>query len=163
MHIECHWSSYSPREAIECYKHALLYADPLESIIHLKIAEIYDHDKVKDMKQAAYYHQQVVEISREKGMLDFPRSGLNPLLNFGSGLTVLHYSRSAFYVGRYHVQGGGGDWGLAREYLSEVAQSNAEEVAAAQDVLKDLDRRMVEAMAQQRVVAGPPSMFGLRK
>jgi hypothetical protein len=58
------------------------------------------------------------------------------------GLSILHYARSMYFVGRYHVLFGGGDWVLAHEYLSQVAQSNAEEVHYATEVLKELEKRM---------------------
>jgi hypothetical protein len=59
-------SSRRPREAIECLQHALLYADPLELTTNLKIADIFDQD-LHDHRQAALYHQRVVEASTRRG------------------------------------------------------------------------------------------------
>jgi hypothetical protein len=65
-----------------------------------------------------------------------------------TGLGVLHYARSAMYVARYHVLLGGRDLDVALDYLTAVAQSNAEEVAAAAELLK-------KAIALRAAVGGP--------
>jgi tetratricopeptide (TPR) repeat protein len=57
-----------PREAIECYNHALTYSDQYDSSIHLKIADIYDVD-LEEYAAAAAHHRRVVEISKAKGTL----------------------------------------------------------------------------------------------
>jgi anaphase-promoting complex subunit 8 len=136
-----------PREAIECYNHALLYADPYDAAIHLKIADIYYND-LEEYQAAAAHHRRVVEVSKAKG---FHYVLSLCLVSDGDdlGLSVLHYARSAYFVGRYHVLLGGNDWNLAYEYLSQVAQSNAEEVTYAIEVLKELERRMAAAKAMK--------------
>jgi anaphase-promoting complex subunit 8 len=53
-----------------------------------------------------------------------------------SGKDVLEYARSALYVARFHVLMGGNDLALARDYLSAIAASNAEEVGVASELLK---------------------------
>lgn len=46
------------------------------------------------------------------------------------------FARSLLYVARYHVDRGGGDIKRALTYTEKVAQSNAEEVSAAAELLK---------------------------
>ncbi|TDL17279.1 TPR-like protein [Rickenella mellea] len=107
-----------PREAIECYKRALIGADPRETPINLKLAKL--HDDVEEYAEAASYHQRVVEVSRAEGK------------------QVHVYSRSCIYVAQFHMEKGGKDLTLAKEYLERVATSNAEEVTQAAELLKRL-------------------------
>ena len=50
----------SPREAIECFKRALIGADPYETTIHLKLAKL--HDDTKQFAAAASYHRRVIDV-----------------------------------------------------------------------------------------------------
>ena len=63
--------SPSPREAIECFKRALLGAEPTESNIKLKLARLYDD--LGDKASAAAYHRRIAEneLAETKG---FPLS-----------------------------------------------------------------------------------------
>lgn len=48
------------REAIECFKRALISADPHEITIHLKLAKI--HRTLEEYAESAAYHRGVVEV-----------------------------------------------------------------------------------------------------
>jgi hypothetical protein len=52
---------------------------------------------------------------------------------------------------------GGNDWVLAHEYLSQVAQSNAEEVHYATEVLKELEKRMAAKASATLGQLPPPN------
>ena len=75
--------------------------------------------------------------------MSFPRpeesaeSTLTPV-PFLAEKPVPDWSKSAVYVARYHIQHGGGDQLLARQYLEYVASSNAEEVTQATELLRRL-------------------------
>lgn len=49
-----------PREAVECYKRALIPADPHEITINLKLAKI--HHTLGEYAEAVAYHRRVVEV-----------------------------------------------------------------------------------------------------
>ncbi|KZT11024.1 TPR-like protein [Laetiporus sulphureus 93-53] len=103
----CYEEMARPREAIQCLKRALIGADPLETIIHLKLAKLYND--LDEFAEAAAYHRHVVEVCR------------------AANKPVAEFAKSGVYVARYHVLHGGNDIGLAKEYLEIVASSNAEE------------------------------------
>jgi hypothetical protein len=56
---------------------------------------------------------------------------------YRSGKDITEYARSAVYVARYQLLGGG-DLDLARDYLTAIAQSNSEEVGQASELLKSI-------------------------
>ena len=49
-----------PREALECYKRALIPADPHEITINLKLAKI--HRMLDEHAEAVAYHRRVIEV-----------------------------------------------------------------------------------------------------
>ncbi|EIW82916.1 cell division control protein 23 [Coniophora puteana RWD-64-598 SS2] len=108
------------REAIECLKRALLGADPHETIITLKLAKL--HEELDELTDAANYHQRIVQVCQEDAR------------------PVPDYAKSAVFVAHYHMGIEGGDVLLAKEYLEKVAQSNAEEVSRASEMLKRLEQ-----------------------
>ena len=52
----------APREAMECFKRALIGADPYETTIHLKLAKL--HNDLDEFAEAASYHRRVVDVCR---------------------------------------------------------------------------------------------------
>lgn len=58
-----HWFD-SPREAIECYKRALISSDVNESVLCLKLARL--HLMLDEKAEAAAYHRRVVEYCQDK-------------------------------------------------------------------------------------------------
>ncbi|KAH9929513.1 TPR-like protein [Epithele typhae] len=104
------------REAVECLRRALIGADPQETLIHSKLAKL--HNDLEEFAEAAAYHRRIVEVCR------------------AAQKPVPEWAKSAIYVARYHVQHGGGDLTLARQYLEFVSGSNAEEVTQATEMLR---------------------------
>ncbi|KAG6832599.1 hypothetical protein H0H92_014435 [Tricholoma furcatifolium] len=94
------------REAVECLKHALIPADPHEITINLKLAKL--HFALEEPAEAMAYHRRIVE----------------------------DYARSSLEVAEYQMRIANGDLDLARDYLERVANSNAEEVGRAAELLK---------------------------
>ena len=105
-----------PREAIECYKRALLGTDISSTSISSRLAKLYD--EIEDTQLALSYHQTIIDIS----LVD--------------NKPIHTFAKSLLYVARYHVEMGGGDVKKALTYLEKVAQSNAEEVGPASELLK---------------------------
>ncbi|KAJ6499955.1 hypothetical protein C8R47DRAFT_1183941 [Mycena vitilis] len=103
------------REAAECFKRALITADPHEITINLKLANLYG--SMQDYPESVAYHRRVVEVCQANGrpIQDFAKSSLK---------VSEHYLRT------------NGDLILAREYLTTVAASNVEEVVRAAELLK---------------------------
>ncbi|TBU33911.1 TPR-like protein [Dichomitus squalens] len=129
------------REAIECLRRALIGADPEETVIHLKLAKL--HNDLEEYAEAAAYHRRIVEVCR------------------AAQKPVPEWSKSAVYVARYHIQHGGGDLDLARQYLLLVSTSNAEEVNQANELLRRYlpaaTLRQQQQNAQVRAASeGPP-------
>ncbi|XP_006461139.1 hypothetical protein AGABI2DRAFT_221677 [Agaricus bisporus var. bisporus H97] len=104
------------REAIECYKRALIPADPHEININLKLANLYW--SLDELPEAVAYHRRVVEVCQ---------ANLRP---------IQEYAKSCLQVAEYHMGISGGDLYLAKEYLERVASSNAEDVMKATELLK---------------------------
>ncbi|KAF8973218.1 hypothetical protein BDZ97DRAFT_1936102 [Flammula alnicola] len=113
------------REAVECYKRALIPADPHEITINLKLAKI--HRTLEEHSEAVAYHRRVVEVCQ---------ADLRPIQD---------YAKSSLEVAEYEMRIPDGDLVLAREYLEQVAASNAEDVGRATDLLK-----LVKTMIQNR-------------
>ncbi|KAF7361838.1 hypothetical protein MVEN_00528300 [Mycena venus] len=103
------------REAVECFKRALITADPHEITINLKLANLYG--TMQDHTESVAYHRRVVEVCQANGrpIQDFAKSSVR---------VAEHYLRT------------NGDLLLAREYLTTVAASNVEEVVRAAELLK---------------------------
>lgn len=115
----------SPREAIECYKRALLGSEATSTSISTRLAKLYD--EIEDTHSAASYHQQIIDVSLLESR------------------PVHAFAKSLLYVARYHVDRGGGDVKRALAYVEKVAGSNAEEVGAASEML----RRMVGVKVEE--------------
>ncbi|KAJ7096257.1 hypothetical protein C8R44DRAFT_371949 [Mycena epipterygia] len=105
-------------EAVECFKRALITADPHEITINLKLANLYD--SMQDHVESVAYHRRVVEVCQANGrpIQDFAKSSLKVAEN---------YLRT------------NGDLLLARDYLTAVAASNVEEVVRAAELLKTVN------------------------
>ena len=54
------------REAIECFKRALIGADPRETNLNYKLARL--HDEIEEYAEAAAYHRRVYDIIRADGV-----------------------------------------------------------------------------------------------
>ncbi|KAJ7045580.1 hypothetical protein C8F04DRAFT_1065361 [Mycena alexandri] len=109
------------REAVECFKRALITADPHEITINLKLANLYD--AMQDEAESVAYHRRVVEVCQANG---------RPVQDFAkSSIKVAEYQLSAV-----------GDLLLATDYLTTVAASNVEEVGRAAEVLKAVGAAM---------------------
>ncbi|KLO15382.1 TPR-like protein [Schizopora paradoxa] len=117
----CYEEMMRPLEAIECLKRALLGADPSEIQIKLKLARLYDD--IEDREAAVRNHQLVINICVDENR------------------PIHTYARSCVYIARYYMESGG-DLILARAYLDRVANSNAEEVNAATELLRKLNSQM---------------------
>ncbi|KAF8910365.1 hypothetical protein CPB85DRAFT_1305624 [Mucidula mucida] len=110
------------REALECYRRALIPSNPHETNVHLKLAKV--HAELGEDEEAIAYHRRVVEISQ------------------ANGREVLQYAKSAIEVAQHQMRSPSGDLSLAREYLALVASSNSEDVEVASDLLKLLKKTM---------------------
>ncbi|KAF7376203.1 Anaphase-promoting complex subunit 8 [Mycena sanguinolenta] len=103
------------REAAECFKRALITADPHEITINLRLANLYN--TMQDYPESVAYHRRVVEVCQ------------------ANGRSIQDFAKSSVRVAEHHLQTNG-DLILAREYLTAVAASNVEEVARAAELLK---------------------------
>jgi anaphase-promoting complex subunit 8 len=84
------------------------------------------YHELEEPFESAAYHRRCVEISQRVG---------KPLGE---------YSKSMFYVAEYErSRGKEGDWGLAREYLDRLANSNVEEVTQATELLRKMRTEMI--------------------
>ncbi|CAA7261631.1 unnamed protein product [Cyclocybe aegerita] len=117
------------REAIECYNHALITADPHEITIRLKLAKI--HRTLLESAEAVAYHRRVIEVCQAE-----PRP-------------IHDYAKSCLEVAEYEMNIPNGDLALAKEYLNLVATSNAEDVGRAAELLKDVKSRLEERAVLQ--------------
>ncbi|THH20397.1 hypothetical protein EW146_g945 [Bondarzewia mesenterica] len=118
------------REAVECFKRALLGADVNETYINLRLAKL--HEDMDQCAEAAAYHCRVIDVCR---------ATLKP---------VADYAKSLVFVARYHFEKGGGDLQLAREYLEKVSASNSEEADRASDLLKKVKTAIEAAKTQEQ-------------
>ncbi|KAJ6586986.1 hypothetical protein DFH09DRAFT_1142190 [Mycena vulgaris] len=103
------------REAVECFKRALITADSHEITINLKLANLYD--SMQDHVESVAYHRRVVEVCQANG---------RPIQDF---------AKSSLKVAEHNLRTNG-DLLLARDYLKTVAASNVEEVVRAAELLK---------------------------
>ncbi|KAF8210340.1 hypothetical protein K438DRAFT_1710994 [Mycena galopus ATCC 62051] len=106
------------REAVECFKRALITADPHEITINLRLANLYG--AMQDHTESVAYHRRVVEVCQANG---------RPIQDF---------AKSSLRVAEYHLRTNG-DLLLAREYLTTVAASNVEDVVRAAELLKTVN------------------------
>lgn len=109
---------FRPREAISCFKRALLGQDARESTLNLRIAGL--HELLEERAEAAAYHRRCVE------------------LGVAEGRPVSDYAKNCMYVIRYNIAWGGGNVKLAKEYAEKIAGSNVEESAIAAEYLRKL-------------------------
>lgn len=125
----------SLREAVECYKRALIPADPHEITINLKLAKL--HRSLEEHAEAVAYHRRVVEVCQADCE--------HPSLSWRSAKYIYYrlivrpiqdYAKSSLEVAEYHMRTPDGDLILARDYLEQVAASNAEDVGRASELLK---------------------------
>lgn len=127
------------REAVECYKRALLGADVNESTISLKLAKLYDD--LKEQKEAADYHMRVIHVcraTRESSRCGPPTPFPNPFAE----KMLAEYAKSCIYVARFQFQTGG-DLDLAKDLLDKVAGSNAEDANEAAELVKKVNAAIV--------------------
>ncbi|KAJ7287468.1 hypothetical protein C8J57DRAFT_1283989 [Mycena rebaudengoi] len=103
------------REAVECLKRALIPADSHEISINLKLAEIYS--TLQEPDESAAYHRRVVEVCQ------------------ANGRSIGDFAKSSLKVAEYQLRTSG-DLFLARDLLTAVAASNAEDVVKAAEMLK---------------------------
>ncbi|KAF8664373.1 hypothetical protein AX16_000744 [Volvariella volvacea WC 439] len=116
-------------DAIECFKRALITADPHEINIKLRLARL--HRILNRRAESVVYHRKVVEVCQ---------ADLRP---------VQDYAKSCLEVAEYQMQIPDGDLLLAREYLERVASSNAEDVARAAELLKAVKEAIVAKAASE--------------
>lgn len=122
----CYEELARPREAIECYKRALISSDVNESVLCLKLARL--HLMLDEKAEAAAYHRRVVEYCQDKNR------------------PIAEYAKSCLEVAEYNITLQHGNLGLAKSLLDKVAASNSEEVVRATDMLKRLREREMESM-----------------
>ncbi|KAI5121571.1 hypothetical protein M0805_000751 [Coniferiporia weirii] len=115
----CYEEMGRPREAIECLERARLGADPNDTTLGTRLAKLFD--EIEDYRSAAGYHQHIVDTSLYENKPTF------------------QFARSLIYVARFHLDRGGGDLERARQYAERVAQSSAEEVGAAKELLRRIE------------------------
>ncbi|THU95653.1 TPR-like protein [Dendrothele bispora CBS 962.96] len=109
------------REAIECYKRALIPAGPDEIILNQALARIYRN--LGEHAEAVGYHRRIVEVCQ------------------ADERHIAEYAKSSLEVAEYELNSGG-NLQLARELLQRVAKSNVEEVVRATDMLKSVNQAM---------------------
>ncbi|KAG7098625.1 hypothetical protein E1B28_000546 [Marasmius oreades] len=113
---QCYEEMGRLREAIECYKRALISANPHEISVNILLAKV--HRDLDELFESIAYHRRVVEVCQ---------ADLRP---------VHEYAKSALEVAEYQVKIPDGDLFLAQEYVEIVARSNTEEVMRASELLK---------------------------
>jgi anaphase-promoting complex subunit 8 len=136
-------SLISPRDAIECFKRALIGADPHETKINLQLAKLY-HD-LEEYAEASAYHRRIVELSVADGISRYDHGtmvGTEACVIYFLDRPIQHFSKSCLYVAQYHMTTPGGDLHLARDFLERVANSNASDVQEASDMLKTLTAKL---------------------
>ncbi|KAJ7072269.1 hypothetical protein C8F01DRAFT_973120 [Mycena amicta] len=103
------------REAIECFKRALITADSNEITINLRLANLYA--ALQDFAESAAYHRRVVEVCQ------------------ATGRPVHDFAKSSIKFAEHCLQTNG-DLLLARDYMRTLASSNVEEVVRAAELLR---------------------------
>ncbi|KAF7321607.1 Chloride channel protein [Mycena kentingensis (nom. inval.)] len=112
------------KEAIECFKRALITADPNEISITLRLANL--HGALGDAYAEYAFHRRVVEVCLANNRL------------------IYDYSKSSVRVAEYCLQTGE-ELLLARDYMKIVAASNSEEVVRAAELLKLIETALAKA------------------
>ncbi|KAL0581375.1 Anaphase-promoting complex subunit 8 [Marasmius crinis-equi] len=121
---QCYEEMGRLREAVECYKRALISANPHEISVNLLLAKV--HRDLDEHAESIAYHRRIVEVCQ---------ADLRP---------VHEYAKSALEVADYQLKVKDGDLFLAREYVEIVARSNSEEVMRASEMLKAVNAAMTE-------------------
>jgi anaphase-promoting complex subunit 8 len=121
----------------------LIPADPHEITINLKLARL--HRLLEEPAEAVGYHRKVVEVCQADRLSQIISAFLmfiaNPVNLYVSVILVrpiADYAKSSLEVAEYHMRIPGGDLALAKDYLEQVAGSNAEDVARASELLKSV-------------------------
>ncbi|KAF5368504.1 hypothetical protein D9758_002193 [Tetrapyrgos nigripes] len=108
------------REAIECYKRALIPACPDEIFLNQALARIYRN--LGEQSEAVAYHRRIVEVCQAEVR------------------HIAEYAKSSLEVADYELRSPNGNLQIARELLQQVAESNVEEVVRAAEMLKEVDK-----------------------
>ncbi|KAL1727367.1 hypothetical protein EV714DRAFT_217412 [Schizophyllum commune] len=137
---QCYENMGRLREAVDCLRRVLYVASPHEQFSTLKLASL--HRIMGEYREAASYHHRIVQICNAENR------------------PIADYAKSTLEVANYHMHNPGGNLHLARELLAVVAQSNAEDVDKAQEMLKEVNE-MLQAR-QARVVAAKSSQAELK-
>ncbi|TFY58515.1 hypothetical protein EVJ58_g6367 [Rhodofomes roseus] len=128
----------TPREAIECFKRALIGADPCK--LPPAGGGCVPSRKYVQFPAARLYAILAPSLNcRLLTVCTSVRAHTDSILFLTaaeSDKPVAEYAKSSVYVARYHIIHGGGDLALAKELLEPIASSNAEEVSQATDLLK---------------------------
>lgn len=131
---------------MECYKRALIPADPHEITINLKLAKI--HRTLEEHSEAVAYHRRVVEVCQADRkpisniLLGTPTHVSHFVLCLSCSLSVRpiqDYAKSSLEVADYEMRIPDGNLNLAKQYLDQVAASNAEDVGRAKELLKTVN------------------------
>lgn len=131
------------REAIECYKRALITADPHEITLRLKLARI--HKNLEEYAEALTYHRTVVEVCQADCKLcGISGFRLQHLSSHVLVRPIQDYSKSLLEVAEYEMKLPSGNLNQAKDYLEIVASSNAEEVTRAVELLKEVKLKIQE-------------------
>lgn len=138
---QCYENMGRLREAVECLRRVLYAASPHEQFSTLKLASL--HRIMGEYQEAASYHHRIVQICNAENR------------------PIADYAKSTLEVANYHMHNGG-DLSLARELLAVVAQSNAEDVDKAQEMLKAVnvmihDRDVARIQAAEEASQALPS------
>ncbi|KAI0342117.1 TPR-like protein [Trametopsis cervina] len=137
----CYQEMSRYREAIECLKRALIGADPFETAIRSRMADI--HMTICEYREAAACHSHIIETF------------------MADNRPIAEYAASCVQFARYHLYYGGDNLELARMHMENVAASNSDQATAATDLLKkiraELARKSSAAGATMGVLV--PSML----
>lgn len=134
------------RDAIECYKRALISADPHEITLYLKLAKA--HKTLEEYAESVAYHQTVVQICQADCTCSCRVYVYSHAQILPSARPIPDYSKSILEISEYEMKLPSGNLTLARDFLELVASSNAEEVTRAADLLKEVKAKLQAAQEQ---------------
>ncbi|KAL0072428.1 Anaphase-promoting complex subunit 8 [Marasmius tenuissimus] len=126
---QCYEEMGRLREAVECYKRALISANPHEISVNLLLAKV--HRDLDEIAESIAYHRRIVEVCQ---------ADLRP---------VHEYAKSALEVADHQLKTSDGDLLLAKEYVEIVARSNSEDVTRASELLKAVNGAIAEKYRAQ--------------
>lgn len=136
------------REAIECYKRALITADPHEITLHLKLAKV--HKTLEEHEESVAYHRTVVKVCQAD--CKCWGNGINTSLRTYSlppVRPIQDYAKSVLEIAEHEMKLPNGNLTLATDYLELVASSNAEHVTRAAELLKEVKSKIQEHETEQ--------------